>query len=474
MNKSVRSRRSLRFGMLLLGFVFILTPSVNLVDPLPDCIGYLLILHAISKAADTAPYFEDARDRFIKLFWISLSKIGALIVMMTIYSGDLNQRSIITVFAVVYAIVELMYLIPATEMLFEGFFYLGVRFGCDAAIARDGRCHPEQLARFLHAVLVIHAICACAPELALVPISDGDEQSLAAAMLRAYPFLALLAFLLSLVLGIMLLRRLSRYFKRMRADGTAERLISEFAAERRELLYRRGERRSIRLASVLLILGSLLGADLVLDQINVLPDLLSALCLIAFLRAVGARVKGCRIGTAIAVLYGIASVVAYALSVRFFTKYDILSLYDRDGEALALYSRYLNLSYLELGLSILLSLVLVTVLIRLVPHVANSIGEQDSLQTQRLRKSMKREAILWGLLRSLSAVAWVVYILLSQYTKNILLDTSIGGAPTISSNVPLVDGLWIVPPLLSLLELCVALHLTSRFRTESELTYAEL
>ena len=466
-------RSPIRYGLLTLGLLFIFTPSINLFDLLPDFIGYFMIAQAIATASDLTPYFEDARERFQKLLWISASKLVAIVIMMTIYSGDLNQRAIITVFAIGYAIVESIYLLPAFGMLFEGFFYLGVRFGCDAAIERDEKCSPDRLASLTTFFLILRALGSCLPEIALVPISEGDEQALARVMLRAYPVFLAIAFVAVLVAGMILIHKLSYYFKRMKRDGAVDAKLLQLANERKDLLYRRREKRMIRFSSILLVCAALFGIDPVFDQVNLIPDFLSGICLIAFFIVIGRRSRIARLGTVVAGIYTVISIVAHTFSLSYFNRFSILELYANDPDAVSEYGVYLTISGVELVASLLVSILLGLVLIGLVPHVAGSIGEKGSRQTARLHRSMRLESLLLILFRSLAAFAWLVYLYYSQFAKSIPLDPGfMGGA--ISSNVPLIDGLWLVPPLLSIVELGIALHLTSRFRTEGDLTYSEL
>lgn len=473
MKKQSSQHKHLCLGMLAFGLIFLFTPTVNLIDPLPDFIGYFLIARSISVAGELTPYFADARERFQKLFWVSASKLAALVVMLTIYSGDINQRSIITVFAVGYAIVEAILLLPAFSFLFEGLFYLGVRHGCDSTIEKRAGLTPERLARLTLAFLVLRQLAACLPELALVPISDGEEQTLARMMLKAYPILLCFSAAVTLTLGAILWVRLAAYFRHIRQEGDVERVLLTLAEEKHELIFRRREKQTLRFAGILAVCAALFGMDAVIDEINLVPDFLSGLCLFSFFLAIGRRVRGYRLGAALAGVYTAVSLGAHLFSLSFFERFDILELYARKDDAVRLYRSYLALSAVELALSLGLSLLLALALCRLVPHVACSVGEETSLQTRRLHRSMKREAILLVLFRAMSAIAWVVYLYYAQFTKTILLDPGLMGG-SISSNVPLVDGLWLVPPLLSAVELALALHLTGRFRTESELTYSEI
>ncbi len=110
---------------MLVGLFLLFTPSINLFDLLRDFIGCTLILSALFDAAEVLPYFGELKDKLKTYFWVSLSRYPALFAMMSIYSGDSSQRSIIAVFAVGYAIVDLICLIPAVDCFWGAFLYFG-------------------------------------------------------------------------------------------------------------------------------------------------------------------------------------------------------------------------------------------------------------------------------------------------------------------------------------------------------------
>ncbi len=473
-----RGRRRLRLGALTVGLLLLVNPSVNLFDLLPDFIGYALILYAIAPAADAAPYFADARERFLKLFWLGASKYPALLLMMAIYAGDMTQRSIIAVFALVYAALELLLLIPAFRFLCEGFFYLGDRHDCSVAIAREGKLIPEHLPRLSYIFFAVRAAGSCVPEFALVPFGEeGETQRFAAQMLRAYPFLVLLAFLVVLGFAIFYFRRMRAYLRRLSRDGRAEEIIRRLERERELELSRKQDYRAIKTATVWLIAAAGLSIDLVLDNINFVPDVLSGVAFAVAFIILGSRIPYIRVGIAIAGGYSAVALVSYILLTGFHSRYAITDLYSRGGEALSAYSGYLTSALAELILSALLGIFLAYLLIKMIPFVADSFGEEESMQTARLRRSMKREAILVGAIHLLAAGASYAHAILSQYTKNIILESGTGNTalpPATSATVPLVDGFWLVPVLTATLELIVVLHLTSRFRSESELTYSDI
>ena len=75
-------QKKLPIKRMLVGFFFLLTPSINLFDLFPDFIGCALIVSALFDASEVLPYFGDLRDKLKTYFWVSLSRYPALIAMM--------------------------------------------------------------------------------------------------------------------------------------------------------------------------------------------------------------------------------------------------------------------------------------------------------------------------------------------------------------------------------------------------------
>ena len=119
--------RTLKTGWLIFAVVMLFNPNVNLIDILPDFIGFFNLAKFFEKAADCAPYFEEARSAFMKLGYISLAKIPALAIVVIVRSGNVIDNDIIALMALIFAVLELLYLIPVTKSLFDALTYLGER-----------------------------------------------------------------------------------------------------------------------------------------------------------------------------------------------------------------------------------------------------------------------------------------------------------------------------------------------------------
>lgn len=113
--------------MLGAGLFFLFNPNINIIDVLPDAVGYFLILVSIGKLCDLCPELEDARSAFIRMFWISLAKLPALLLMFWITAVNVGEQTIILLFAFCFSVAELVFGVRAFSMFFEGLAYLGTR-----------------------------------------------------------------------------------------------------------------------------------------------------------------------------------------------------------------------------------------------------------------------------------------------------------------------------------------------------------
>lgn len=64
-------KKNLGIGQILLSAVFLFNPEVSVIDPLPDFIGYLLLVTGLTCLADLNETLATARKLFLILAWVS-------------------------------------------------------------------------------------------------------------------------------------------------------------------------------------------------------------------------------------------------------------------------------------------------------------------------------------------------------------------------------------------------------------------
>ncbi len=112
----------MKIGYMIVGCIFLFNPFINIIDVLPDFIGYLFIMKALSELSDLERNIRNARARFKSAMWVSLVKCALIFASMIF---DSTWYLILT-FS--FGILESMYLIPAFIDLFYGISYLEGRY----------------------------------------------------------------------------------------------------------------------------------------------------------------------------------------------------------------------------------------------------------------------------------------------------------------------------------------------------------
>lgn len=269
----------MNIGYLIAGWIFLFNPTVNMIDVLPDVIGYILILKGLSKLADLDGKISAARQRFKAAVWISS---GELFVMLLIPVFDATWYLI---FSFLFGVMKLIYLIPAFIFLFEGISYLEIRHtnhktrrenaakpkfggifdktefvsgtayfelyekknapqsspdfeqtipftgGSERLYVRDVGfssrtgdrtvyLYESDEARVISIIFVIaHVVCACLPEFtAIMGTENGYPSSGTLVFSGVRTVFALLLAVVSLLFGVIWLIRMIRYFERFRRD----------------------------------------------------------------------------------------------------------------------------------------------------------------------------------------------------------------------------------------------------------------
>ena len=111
----------MNIGYLIAGCIFLFNPTVNLIDVLPDVIGYLLILKGLDKLSDLDGRLRSAKQKFKAAAWIAGVKF--LVMFLT----PVMDSTWYLLFAFSFGVLELIYEIPAFVELFGGLSYLEMR-----------------------------------------------------------------------------------------------------------------------------------------------------------------------------------------------------------------------------------------------------------------------------------------------------------------------------------------------------------
>ncbi len=118
--------KNMGLGLVAAGMFFLINPLVNIIDIIPDFIGYIMIVCGLDRLADMEDHFASAKKYFLILAVASAVKTGACLLLPFI------DATFIILLSFIFAVGESVCFIPAIASLFGGFHYYGLRLESNA------------------------------------------------------------------------------------------------------------------------------------------------------------------------------------------------------------------------------------------------------------------------------------------------------------------------------------------------------
>ena len=329
-------KKRMGIGLILCSLVFFCNPDIVVLDPLPDIFGYVLLSLGLSSLSYINDYFDTASRLFRRMIMLGAGRIGFMLVLFGLVRAG-ERPTTILLGNFVFGVLELLTLLPAYGNLFKGFTHAGSRgaLGDDSVFkptwgerffslfihrqseqgGTAGRISLTESTSLITALFVIgKAVLNVLPELAA--LTDHEYSKF-----NFYPFINLFrlcAMLAGLVLGILWLICILHYFCRILKDRT----LMSYLKERFELDILPNTElfvaKRYRLGSFFLLMGVILSMDLPMDGINVLPDVLCALCLITGIVIMRKYVSVWKQSVIVLSAYGLISLLDTGWQIWFF------------------------------------------------------------------------------------------------------------------------------------------------------------
>lgn len=234
---SGRLSRNIGFTLLPFAFLFLFEPGISIADPLPDCIGYVIICLAIRNLADINSRINDACNGFRKGALIGLLRIISIYILDSFFIES-EQSVGLLLFSFVFSFFELAVLIPAYRCFFEGLLSLGITYDSSAVYykkvrtvkrLRDGGEEYESTSESKNNLtekaycltvcfLVVRAACMTLPEFTTLATNTS------------YEFVSLLRFfgiLIALPVGLVWLIKMIVYCVKVKRDRPFIARLSE-------------------------------------------------------------------------------------------------------------------------------------------------------------------------------------------------------------------------------------------------------
>lgn len=415
-----RKKKSMGLGLLSIAWPFFFNPNISIIDILPDFIGYALLYFALYQLADLNESIAGAASIFQKMIFIDAGKWLALFWVFGI-SVPNEQSSSLLLWSFVFAVAEMICLIPAYGKLFAGMTQLGYFYPNTAIFvdAMNRRKNPTDRMRNLTVLFVcVKAILSFLPELADLSNSSYDEVDGMVDLYQYIGVIRMLAFIPILIVGLIWVIKIERYFKKIRKD----RLLIEALSGRyeTEILPKKGmfSCRHFRWIGGIFVVALCLTVDFRLENRNMIPDFLAALFvgLTFFLIYKYFRCKK-TIWIPLCVAYAVSTVACFQLENQFFDRFYYGALL-RSEEASNLYGILVAANVIQALIFIGLMWLMVCSLFALVrEHTGYVSGREQSGSTeqkmiQAVHAELRRSVLLGFCLAVSYAIFDVVYLLL--------------------------------------------------------------
>ena len=317
------------YPLIILSLVFLFNPNINLIDVMPDCVAYILLVFAIGNLSQTVPYLFECKNALMKLALVTILKIPAFAVM---YSNMQYGSDIVPLFTLSFAVIEALLLWSAVRNLFLALSYIGERTDCTSVrepfkTAGNRTATPEALEKLTLAFFIIKAILNVLPELMLLTREDSAVKR---KMSEAYPAALVIALLVALTVGVIWLRQAIKYAKKLKDSDDfipSLYLIDSYVrpeASDTDLLLKK-----LKDSLNLLAVASIFIFDISLQNFggyNILPHFIYGIILFFSVLNLTDKQKLKKLLTVFTVCFTISSVVNQSLTSRFFSLYQYSDL----------------------------------------------------------------------------------------------------------------------------------------------------
>lgn len=333
--------------------MFIFNPNISVIDIFPDFIGYIILTLCVARLADLNDILDEAHTAFSRMIWIDLSKVIAIfwIFGMNVTS---EYTSSLMLWSFVFGVLEILFAAPAFSKLFAGLMQIGDYYPNESILRRKKRffskeqCaknETERLRSFTVIFIYAKAILCFLPELADITNLSYDE--LSTGTVNLYQFIGLLrffAFVPALIIGIVWLVKMIRYFVSLGKDNVFVNALSEVYSTK--ILSKKGLfiKRGVQASFLILIIAAVLTVDFRLtvedtvyfNKINFIPDIIPAILFLIFFAVIKKySQRNAKYNIASSVFYIVAATVSFVCETYFFAEYSYTAIIRSDAALVA-------------------------------------------------------------------------------------------------------------------------------------------
>lgn len=411
-------------------FVFMFNPNVNIIDVLPDFIGYIMLCMALTPLGDMNEYISDALTSFKRMIFIDAGKILAYMWVFGL-SVSKEYNSSLMLWSFVFGVLEIILLIPAYVNLFKGLTGLGYFHENTSILGskRNGkRNYTDKMRRFTLFFVIFKAAMSFLPELSDLTSTEYYENSGMTNLYQYIGVMRLLVFIPTLILGIVWFVKIILYFNRVRKDTEFCEAIERTYAER--VLTKKGifVKRNVSVAIAVLITAAVLSFDFRIERVNLFPDFISAVLIFFFFMVIAKKtpINKC-IGLVLSCVYFVLSAITAVLEFLFFKNHSYGAVL-RDVEAMWAY-RYMVIACVVSAVAfVLVYLAVIKAFEKVIEsHTGYVLSEKtanvemQSRMAEATQNEIKKQLKIFSVATVVYAVSDVCYALFARYNSIVIL-----------------------------------------------------
>lgn len=375
-------------ALLALSFIFIFNPIVNVIDLLPDFIGWLLLFTAVRRARRISPHMELAAVSIVKMAWLTFAGFVSMFLM-----PHLDGTMLLTVIFVLNTL-KLMWGIPAFKQYFDGLEELSSFYGGKSIyMKKNGSTEAIKLVRRMTLIFFVSScVLNTLPEFlelsaqSSIILSEGQRP-----LLSFKPTVYFIASVVWLVLGVIWLVYILPFTRRMCKERDFVARMNDAFEEK---IVKTGKLRAYTLmnSAFIAMLSGMFMICIMLDDMNIVPRFVLPLLIAAASVLIGRCGYVTRSLTAVCAVTSIVSLTAYILRFRFLAKYSY-ELVKRSFEAYNAFCVTLAALALELLLLVLMQVMFFKLILKVWERDAGrEVLAVDSAKIEAARINEFKEA----------------------------------------------------------------------------------
>lgn len=386
---------NLGFTSIALASVFFFNANINIIDIIPDIIGYIIVSLALVSLSFLNEDIDKAGRFFRYMIIVEACKFLSLLWIFGLGRPD-EQETGTLLLTFVFAIIEAGILFVAYSSLFEGIQSLGFAHKNTAVLGSaksNQKSYTEKARAFTLLFVIFKSAMAVLPEFSNLTSYTYTENS---SIMYLYDFIGIMrafGFIIVTTVGVAWMIKFIRYFKRLAKD-------EDFCAElekiyRERVLSKRGPMIKFNMGIVFFLFSAafVFMFDLRFDGVNITPDFIGALLIllaVLFFKRCDKRPK--KLLRFASVGYLAASVSAYVTEVIFYEKYYYTAIFRSTAAKVF----YVLMCALQLLTAVFFALVVIAYIQTLYSiikeHTGYVYGRESEVNEAKLREYHKESS----------------------------------------------------------------------------------